>query len=268
MPRRQPLSDRQVNVLQWIADGCPDREWPDESHKLSARALESRGLARVRRKAKHWHAVLTEDGQHYLDHGRYPEPQQPESAPALSPAGPGQAAGRAATTTARRAVRRATSSQERNSLRAARARIARQAAHPSLLKDIPMRYKIVVSRVQTAERHVRATSEEEAIRKVQEELARPYGFLGGWTTIGTDMDIVSIESVLQDRVPAQVSTEESFLLSVKAASRHRGLGTSVLYELINRGEIAHVQIGSRRYISRDQINAFIEANSHTGYQRR
>ena len=131
-----------------------------------------------------------------------------------------------------------------------------------------MRYKIVVSRVQTAERHVRATSEEEAIRKVQEELARPYGFLGGWTTIGTDMDIVSIESVLQDRVPAQVSTEESFLLSVKTASRHLGLGTSVLYELINHGEIAHVQIGSRRYISRDQINAFIEANSHTGYQRR
>lgn len=31
---------------------------------------------------------------------------------------------------------------------------------------------------------VRAVSEEEAIRKVQEELERPYGFLGGWTTVG------------------------------------------------------------------------------------
>jgi hypothetical protein len=39
----------------------------------------------------------------------------------------------------------------------------------------------------------------------------------------------------------------------------------VLYELINRGEIAHVMIGSRRYVSRDQISAFIEANTHTGY---
>jgi hypothetical protein len=58
-----------------------------------------------------------------------------------------------------------------------------------------MRYKIVVSRVQTAERHVRAISEEEAIRKVQEELDRPYGFLGGWKTTGTDMDIVSIDTV-------------------------------------------------------------------------
>ena len=129
-----------------------------------------------------------------------------------------------------------------------------------------MRYKVVVSRVQTA-RHVRAVSEEEAIRKVQEELERPYGFLGGWTTIGTDMDIVSIESVLDDRVPARVSNDGSFLLSVKAASSYLGLTTSVLYELINRGEIAHVMIGSR-YVSRDQICAFIEANTHTGYQPR
>ena len=86
----------------------------------------------------------------------------------------------------------------------------------------------------------------------------------GWTTIGTDMDIVSIESVLNDRVPAQVSNAGSFPLSVKAASSHLGLTTSVLYELINRGEIAHVMIGSRR----DQISAFIEANTHTGYQPR
>lgn len=267
MPRRQPLSDRHVSVLRWIADGCPDREWPDESHKLSARALESRGLARVRRKGKVWHAVLTDDGQHYLDHGRYPDPL-PEPAFHLTPAGSGHAPGRPATMTARLAVRQAISSQDRRSLSAARARIARQAAHPSLLKDIPMRYKVVVSRVQTAERHVRAISEEEAIRKVQEELERPYGFLGGWHTIGTDMDIVSIESVLDDRVPAQVSNDGSFLLSVKAASSHLGLTTSVLYELINRGEIAHVMIGSRRYISRDQISAFIEANTHTGYQPR
>jgi len=131
-----------------------------------------------------------------------------------------------------------------------------------------MRYKIVVSRVQTAERQVRAISEEEAIRKVQEELEHPYGFLGGWKTIGTDMDIVSIDSVLDDHVPAQVSSEGSFLLSVKAASRHLGLSTSVLYELINRGEIGHVMIGSRRYISRDRINDFIEAHTHTGFEPR
>lgn len=73
-----------------------------------------------------------------------------------------------------------------------------------------------------------ATGEEEAIRRVQEELDRPYGFLGGWTTIGTDMDVVSIESVLDNSEPAQVSSDGSILLPV----------------------------------SRDQINAFIEANAH------
>jgi excisionase family DNA binding protein len=76
------------------------------------------------------------------------------------------------------------------------------------------------------------------------------------------MDIVSIESVLDNHVPAQVSNEGSF----PCRSKHLGLTTSVLYELISRGKIAHVMIGSRRYISRDQISAFIEANTHTGYQ--
>ncbi len=43
-----------------------------------------------------------------------------------------------------------------------------------------MRYRVVVSRVQVAERNVRAVSEEEAIKQVQAELERPYGFLGAW----------------------------------------------------------------------------------------
>ncbi len=72
MPRRQPLSDRQLEVLRWIAQGCPDADWPDEGHKNSARALESRGLTRVLRTGKLWHAVVTADGQYYLDHGCYP----------------------------------------------------------------------------------------------------------------------------------------------------------------------------------------------------
>ncbi|HUY45494.1 MAG TPA: helix-turn-helix domain-containing protein [Streptosporangiaceae bacterium] len=265
MPHRQPLSARQLNVLKWIADGCPDRDWPDESHKNSARALESRGLARVRRKGKLWHAVLSADGRHYLERGRYPEPPAAGLGSSRSLAASGRTAEEASLVTARQAIRQATTSQERRSLGAARARAAQRAAHPSLLKDIPMRYKIVVSRVQTAERHVRGVSEEDATRKVQEELERPYGFLGGWTTIGTDMDIVTVESALGDTAPAQISQDGSFLLSVKAASKYLGLSTAVLYELINRGEIAHVMIGSRRYVSRDQISAFVQANTHTGY---
>ena len=64
------------------------------------------------------------------------------------------------------------------------------------------------------------------------------------------MDIVTAESVLTDSMPPQINQDGSFLLSVKAASKHLGLSAAVVYELINRGEIAHVMIGSRRYISR------------------
>lgn len=131
-------------------------------------------------------AVLSDEGQYYLEHGRYPEPPpapQAEPGDSLTASRP---TATEALVSARRAIRRATADQERRSLRAARARACKQAVRSFLLKDIPMRYKIVVSRVQTAERHVRAVSEEDAIRKVQEEMERPYGFLGGWTTAGTE----------------------------------------------------------------------------------
>jgi hypothetical protein len=44
-----------------------------------------------------------------------------------------------------------------------------------------------------------------------------------------------------------------------------GVPTGKVYQHINSGEIADVLIGSRRYISRDQLTAFIDGHSHTGY---
>jgi hypothetical protein len=59
-------ADRQLQVLHWIADGCPDGQWPDETHKLTARALVNLGLVRISRPRrdgrKTWHAVLTPEG--------------------------------------------------------------------------------------------------------------------------------------------------------------------------------------------------------------
>jgi hypothetical protein len=69
------LSERQVGVLRWIGDGCPGRDWPDESHKNTARALASRGLVEVGRKKKVWPATMTGAGEYYLEHGR-PEPRR------------------------------------------------------------------------------------------------------------------------------------------------------------------------------------------------
>lgn len=88
---REPLTDRQLAVLQWIADGCPHGVWPDHSHKLSVGALETRNLASVRRWYGKWNAVLLPDGRYYLDHGTYPGQEvieltvvpQPVETPAL-----------------------------------------------------------------------------------------------------------------------------------------------------------------------------------------
>lgn len=257
--RRQPLTTRQLEVLQWIAGGCPDRPWPDERHKLTAHALANRHLVQVRRRGKTWHATLTEDGKYYLQHGVYPTQPPPQPPATTSRDDP-----ETAMTVARDAVRHAIA--ERTPRHTSR---RRPSPAVSPLKDIPMRYKIIVSRVQTAERHVRAVTEDDAIRKVQDELARPYGFIGGWTTIATDMDIVTAESPLNDSAATQINIPDGgYLLSIKGAAKYLGLSYSTVYDLLNSGEIAHVMVGTRRYISRDQLQAFIDANTHIGYHLR
>jgi hypothetical protein len=161
MPR--PITSRQLDVLRWIGDGCPPGRWTDETHKASARALASRGLAQVGRPKSAdgaWLATLTEVGRYYLDHGRYPAP--PPDLPARAADGVHAAA--------QRAIRQA--APRRPSLPQQRRAIARRAALLApIVGDIPMRYTITVSRVQTATRHVRAASEEEARKKIEDELS-------------------------------------------------------------------------------------------------
>ena len=72
------LNQRQLDVLRWIGDGCPDRDWPDQSHKLTARSLAGRGLADVRRKKKIWTATITDAGKYYLEHGKPPPGREPD----------------------------------------------------------------------------------------------------------------------------------------------------------------------------------------------
>lgn len=72
MAIQQKLNERQKDVLRWVVAGCPDRDWPDESHKHTARALQSRRLARVSRMGGRWHATATEAGAFYAEHDAYP----------------------------------------------------------------------------------------------------------------------------------------------------------------------------------------------------
>ncbi len=61
------LNERQTDVLRWIADGCPDRDWPDWTHRSTAKALQSRGLVRVRGHGVGWSATVTDAGRRVLD---------------------------------------------------------------------------------------------------------------------------------------------------------------------------------------------------------
>jgi hypothetical protein len=169
------LSDRQVAVLSWIGDGCPRGAWPDEGHKNMARALAGRGLVEVGREKKVWTATITSAGEYYLEYGR-PEPRGEVDLET------GGDAVRDASRLARGQPRTdhpsldATSRAMRGVASPRRPRVVTQSQRE--IKEMFMRYKVVVTRVQVAERFVRATSEEDAAEKVQAEFDRQYGYFG------------------------------------------------------------------------------------------
>src|SRR5262249_1024726 len=192
----------------------------------SARALASRGLAQVGRPKSvggAWWATLTEAGRYYLDHGRYPAP----------PPDPPARAADDVHAIWQRSISHA--APRRPSLPRQRRATARRAALLApIVGDIPMRYTITISRVQTATRHVRDASEEEARKKVEDELSRPYGFLGAWQTVAQDFDLVAIESPLGDRpLPdhAALKDDGGFVLSIKATARFLGVPEGTIRKL-------------------------------------
>lgn len=233
-----------------------------ESYKPTARALENRRLAKVSRRGGVWGASLTEDGHHYLEHNAYPETREPE--PKAEPSAQQPTVSPAQRLVKRQAKRIAAATPKPTPKPRQPSNRRTQPASSIQLEPMSMRYKIIVSRVQTAERHVRAPSDAEALAKVQAELEKPYGFIGGWTTVDTDMDIVEAVNPL-DGPPQQINQPDGgFLLTIKAAAKYLGISYNTVYEMLNRGEIAHVAVGSRRYISRDQMTAFIDSHTQTG----
>ena len=128
-----------------------------------------------------------------------------------------------------------------------------------------MRYRVRVLRGQKADRVVSAVDEDDAIKKVREELDKPYGYLGRWETVSTEVEILAEEPALSTAPPPL--GESALMLPLKDAARHLGVSYGSLYELVNRGEIDHVRLGRRMYIARDALQRFIEANTHRGYWR-
>ena len=236
------LNDKQIAVLRWIAEGCPPRDWPDTTHKSSALALSGRGMVVVTRRSKKrpWSAALTERGRYYLDHGTLParaSTEQPgtgairrQSEPTAPPLD--------ATS---RAMRRVASRKQPTVKQTTRE-----------IRETYMRYKVVVTRVQVAERFVRAADEEDAAQKVQAEFDRPYGYFGSWKTTTSEVDVVEAEQTTVIH-PAPLSGDGPMLFSIKDAAKALGISYSVLYTMVSNGEIEWVLIGSRKYISREHL---------------
>lgn len=127
-----------------------------------------------------------------------------------------------------------------------------------------MRYKVVVTRVQVAEKRVRATDEEDAARKVQEEFAKPYSYFGNWETKASEIEIIEAEQTTVIH-PNKLSESGPMMLSLKDAAGGLGIPYSALYELTNRGDIEYTRIGTRKYIPRESLMNFIATNTHRGY---
>jgi hypothetical protein len=63
---KTPPTVRQLEVRQWIADGCPAGVMTDPTFKVSAYALDRRNLVRVKRRKNPWIAELTVTGKELL----------------------------------------------------------------------------------------------------------------------------------------------------------------------------------------------------------
>ncbi|WP_426624286.1 helix-turn-helix domain-containing protein [Leifsonia sp. McL0607] len=251
------LNPAQIAVLEWIKDGCPPGVYPDNdfAHRITARALANRALVRVAGHGASWRAEPMERGRVWpepTEHDKRPTPlnQPPETPTAVTV--DDEHIGATA-----RAMRRV---RAKRTVSPATKRPVKQVQK----QETYMRYKVMVTRVQVAERWVRATDEEDAARKVQEEFDRPFGYFGSWKTTASEVEVVEAEQTKVIR-PHPLSDSGPILLSLKDAGTALGIPYSAVYELTNRGDIEHTKIGSRKYISRDSLMAFIKENTHRGY---
>jgi hypothetical protein len=70
------LNDKQLIVLRWIRDRCPEGVMHDETYKISAAALRTRDLIRTTGRGDRWRAEITDRGRAYLDSRPVGSPQR------------------------------------------------------------------------------------------------------------------------------------------------------------------------------------------------
>lgn len=126
-----------------------------------------------------------------------------------------------------------------------------------------MRFKVMVTRVQVMERWVRAADEEDAAAKIHEELDQPYAYVGHWDTKSSEVEIVDVQ---ETKAAPSAALDESGppLLTLRAAADSLGVPYSAIYNLARQGKIGCTLIGSKRYISREDLLTFVRANTFPG----
>jgi excisionase family DNA binding protein len=138
-----------------------------------------------------------------------------------------------------------------------------------------MRFKVMVTKVEVAERWVRATDEESAAQKVKDELSTPWAYAGRWETKATQVEVIESQpesmglrpeaaaaSEALGRSPGTVAPSGPMLLNLKDAAAELGISYGTLHALMKDGGIEYTEVGSGKYISRASLVAFVESNTH------
>jgi hypothetical protein len=82
MAHPKTLTEQQLDVLRWVAQGCPDGVMQGYSHRISAAALRGRGLVKTSGRGETWTAKITPAGRDYLHQAQRPDaprPRQPNT---------------------------------------------------------------------------------------------------------------------------------------------------------------------------------------------
>jgi hypothetical protein len=81
-PRRSERHStrKQVDLLLWVRDGCPEGVYDNEHHRISAAALRRRSFLSISGHGPSWRAKLTEAGEEYLTRTEGPDPPIPRQA--------------------------------------------------------------------------------------------------------------------------------------------------------------------------------------------
>ena len=80
MAQRKTLTEKQIELLRWIADGCPDGVMDGDSYRISAAALRNRNLVLISGRGPTWTARITAAGTEYLRQVDSPNPPIPRQA--------------------------------------------------------------------------------------------------------------------------------------------------------------------------------------------